>query len=166
MSYHLTDVYETAYVCSAKNIDTSKTETIHQLINSPFLPCFSVLGHVWLFATPWTATLGFPVFHYLPEFAQTHFESVMPSNRLILCHPLFFLPSIFHSIGVFSNEWALHIMWPMYWSFSFSISTSDEYSGLISFKMDWLDLHAVQGTQESSSVPQSVRDYWKNHSFD
>ena len=73
-------------------------------------------------------------------------ESVMPSNHLILCQPLFLPPSIFPSIRVFSNESALHIRWPKYWSFSFSISPSNEYSGLISFRMDWLDLLAVQGT--------------------
>ena len=76
-------------------------------------------------------------------------ESVMPSNHLILCHPLLHLPSIFPSIRVFSNKSALHIMWPKYWSFSFSISPSNEYSGLISFRMDWLDLLALQGTLKS-----------------
>ena len=76
-------------------------------------------------------------------------ESVMPSNRLILCHLLLLLPSIFHSNRVFSNESALRIRWPKYWSFSFSISPSNEYSGLISFRMDWLDLLAVQGTLRS-----------------
>ena len=87
-------------------------------------------------------------------------ESVMPSNHLILCHPLLLLPSIFPSIRVFSNELALRIRWPKYWSFSFSISPSNEYSGLISFRMDWLDLLAVQGTlksllqHHSSKAPQ------------
>ena len=76
-------------------------------------------------------------------------ESVMPSNHLILCHPLLLLPSIFPSIKVFSNESVLHIKWPKYWSFSFSISSSNEYSGLISFRMDWLDLLAVQRTLKS-----------------
>ena len=76
-------------------------------------------------------------------------ESVMPSNHLILCHPLLLLPSIFPGIRVFSNESALHIRWPKYWSFSFSISPSSEYSGLISFRMDWLDLFEVQGTLKS-----------------
>ena len=75
--------------------------------------------------------------------------SVMPSNHLILCHPLLLLPSIFHSIRVFSNESHLHIKWPNYWSFRFSISPSNEYSGLISFRKDWLDLLAVQGTLKS-----------------
>ena len=76
-------------------------------------------------------------------------ESVMPSNHLILCHPLLLLPSIFPSIKVFSNESALHIRWPKYWSFSFNISPTNEHSGLISFRMDWLDLLAVQGTLKS-----------------
>ena len=76
-------------------------------------------------------------------------ESVMPSNHLILCHPLLLQSSVFPSIRVFSNESVLHIRWPKYWSFSFSINPSNEYSGLISFKMDWLDLLAVQGTLKS-----------------
>ena len=81
-------------------------------------------------------------------------ESVMPSNHLILCHPLLLLPSIFPSIRVFSNESVLHIRWPKYWSFGFSISPSNEHPGLISFRMDWLDLLAVQGTLKSSPTPQ------------
>ena len=76
-------------------------------------------------------------------------ESVMPFNHLILCHPRLLLPSVFPSIRVFSNESVLHMRWPKYWSFSFSISPSNEYSGLISFRMDWLDLLAVQGTLKS-----------------
>ena len=112
-------------------------------------------------------------------------ESVMPSSHLILCRLLLLLPPIPRSIRVFSNESALPIGWPKYWSFSFSISPSNEYAGLISFRMDWLDLLAVQGaSQESSPTPQfksinssvlsflysstptSIHDYWKNHSFD
>ena len=77
------------------------------------------------------------------------FESMMPYNHLILCHPLLLLPSIFPSISVFLNESVLHIKWPKYWSFSFNISTSNEYSGLISFRMDWLDLVAIQGILKS-----------------
>ena len=84
----------------------------------------------------------------------TSIESVMPSNHLILCHPLLLLPSIFPSIRVFSSELALHIRWPKYWSFSFSISPSNEYSGLISCRIDWFDLLSVQGTLESSSASQ------------
>ena len=92
------------------------------------------------------STPGFPVFHYLPEFGQTHVQVKlgMPSNHLILCHLLLLLPSAFPSISVFSNELALHIRWPKYWSSSFSISTSNEYSGLISFRIEWFDLFAVQ----------------------
>ena len=73
-------------------------------------------------------------------------ESVMPPNHLILCHPFLLLPSIFHSIRVFSSELVLHMRWPKYWHFNFSISPSNEYSGLISFRIDWFDLHAIQGT--------------------
>ena len=93
---------------------------------------------------------GFPVHRQLPEFIQTHVHaSVMPSNHLILYRPLLLLPLIFPSIRVFSNESVLCIRWPKYWSFRFSISPSNEYSGLISFRMDWLDLLAVQGTLRS-----------------
>ena len=91
---------------------------------------------------------GLPVHHQLPELTQTHVvESVMPSNHLILCCTLLLPPLIFPNIRVFSNESVLHIRWPKYWSFS--ISPSNEYSGLISFRMDWLDLLAVQGTLKS-----------------
>ena len=90
---------------------------------------------------------GLPVHYQFPEFTQTHVHpSVMPSNHLILCHPLLFPPSIFPSIKVFSSESVLHIRWPKYRSFSFSMSPSSEYSGLISSRMTWSDLHAVQRT--------------------
>ena len=93
---------------------------------------------------------SFPVHHQLPEFTQTHaHRSVMPPSHLILCHPLLLLPPIPPSIRVFSNESALHTRWPKYWSFSFSISSSNVHPGLISFRMDWLDLLAVQGTLKS-----------------
>ena len=109
------------------------------------------LSRVWLFETPWTAahqaSLSIANSQSLLKFMSI--KSVMPSNHLILCHPLLLLPSIFPSIRVFSNESALHIRWPKDWSFSFSISRSNEYSGLISFRMDWLDLLAVQGTLKS-----------------
>ena len=96
------------------------------------------------------STPGLPVHHQLPEFTKlTSIESVMPSSRLILCRPLLLLPPSPPSIRVFSNESALCIRWPKYWSFSFSISSSNEHSGLISFRMDWLDLLAVQGTLKS-----------------
>ena len=111
-------------------------------------------------------------------------ELVMLSNHLILCRPNILLPLIFPIIRVFSNESALHIKWPKYWSFSFSISASNEYSGLNSFRIDWFDLLEVQGTQESSPMPQFksissselsflygptltfIYDYWKSHRFD
>ena len=108
------------------------------------------LSCVWLFAPPWTAalqaSLSITNSRSLPKLMSI--ESVMPSSHVILCHPLL-LPSIFPSIRVFSNESALHIRWPKYWSFSFSISPSNEHSRLISFRMDWLDLLAVQGTLKS-----------------
>ena len=98
------------------------------------------------------STPGLPVHHQLPEFTQTHvIESVMPSSNLILCCPLLLLPPIPPSIRVFSNESTLRVRWPKYWSFSFSISPSNEHPGLISFRMDWLDLLAVQGTLKSLS---------------
>ena len=101
--------------------------------------------------TPWTAAHQASLFFTISQSLLTliSIESVMPSNHLILCYPLLLLPSIFPSIRVFSNESALHIKWPKYWSFSFSISPSNEYSRLISFRMDWLDLLAVQGTLKS-----------------
>ena len=104
-----------------------------------------LLSRVQLFAAPRTAcsTPGFPVLHPLPECAQ------IPSDQLDLCRPLVLLPSIFPSIRVFSNVSVLCIRWPKHWSFSFSISPCNEYSGLISFRMDWLDLLAVQGTLQS-----------------
>ena len=93
------------------------------------------------------STPGLPVHHQLPEFTQTHVHRVvMPSSHLILCHPLLLLPSIFPSIRVFSDESVLRIKWPKYWSFSFNISPSSEYSGLVSFRIYWFDLLAVQGT--------------------
>ena len=125
---------------------------------------------------------GFPVYHQLAELSQTHVhrirDAIQPS------HPLFFLPSIFPSIRVFSNESVLRIRWPKYWSFSFSISPCNEYSELISFRIEWFDLLAVQGTHKSSPTAQfksinysmlnllygltvtSIHDYRKNHSFD
>ena len=109
------------------------------------------LSHVQLFETPWTAarqtSLSITKSWSLPKLMSI--ESVMPSNHLILCCPLLLLPSVFPSIQVFSSESVIHIRWPKYWSFSFKISPSNEYSGLISFKMVWLDLLAVQGTLKS-----------------
>ena len=110
-----------------------------------------LLSHVRLFVTPWTAacqaSLSLTNSQRSAKFISI--ESLMPSNHLILCHPLLLPPSIFLSIGVFSNESVLLIRWPKYWNFSFSISPSSEYSGLISFRVDWLDLLTVQGTLKS-----------------
>ena len=107
---------------------------------------------------------GLPVHHQLLEFTQTQIESVIASNHLILCHPFLLLPSIFASIIVFSNELSLHIRWPKYWSFSFNVSPSNEYPGLISFRMDWLDILAVQGTPKSLFQHQSSRASILQHS--
>ena len=109
------------------------------------------LSSVQLFATPWAAACQASLFITNSQslLKLMSIESVMPSNHLILCHPLLLLPSIFPSIRISSNESILHIRLPMYWSFSFSISPSDEYSRLISFRSDWLDLLAVQGTLKS-----------------
>ena len=108
-------------------------------------------SHVWLFVTPWTtvcqASPSITTSRSLPKLMSI--ESVMPSNHLILCRPLLLPPLIFPTIRVFSNESALCIRWPKYWSFSFNICPSNEHSGLISFRMDWLDLLAVQGTLKS-----------------
>ena len=109
------------------------------------------LSHVHLFATPWTeacqASLSITNSHSLPKLMSI--ELVMPSNHLIFCYPHLLLPSILPSIRVFSNESALHIRWPKYWNFSFNISPSNEHPGLISFRMDWLDILPVQGTLKS-----------------
>ena len=129
------------------------------------------------------STPGLPVHHQLPELPKPmSMESVMPSSHLILCHPLLLQPSIFPNIRVFSNESVFHIRWPKYWSFSFSISPSKEHPGLISFRMDWLDLS--RDSQESSPTPQfrsinslalsflysptltSIHYHWKNYSLD
>ena len=106
------------------------------------------LSRVRLFATPWIAACqaSLSITNSWSPPKPMSIESVMPYKHLILCHPLLLLPSIFPSIRVFSNESPLHIRWPKYWSFSFNISPSNDYSGLISFRMDWLDLLAVQGT--------------------
>jgi len=118
--------------------------------NSSPLYSVQLLNHVQLFVTPWTAALqaSLSITNSWGLLKLMSIESVMPSNHLILCRPLL-LPSIFPSIKVFSNESALPIRWPKYWSFSFSISPSNECSGLISFRMDWLDLLVVQGTLKS-----------------
>ena len=117
------------------------------VIISQCISSAQLLSHVLLFVTPWTAALqaSLSITNSWSLQKLMSIESVMPSNHLILCHP-FLPPSIFPSIRVFSDESVLHIRWPKYWSFIFTISPSNEYSGLISFRMDWLDLLAVQGT--------------------
>ena len=160
--------------------------------NSKFCISFVVvvvqsLSHVWLSATPWTAagqaSLSFTISQSLLKLLSI--ELVMPSNHLRLCHLLLLLPSVFPSIRLFSTESALHIKWPKYWSFRFSISPSNEYLGLIFCKSDWFDLLAVQGTLKSllqhhsskayvllalslfyGPAVTSVHHYWKSHSFD
>ena len=160
-----------------------------QIIYYLQIQCSSVqsLSRVWLFATPWItarqASLSITNSQSSPKLMSI--ELVMPSSHLILCHSLLLLPSIPPSIRVFSNETTLRMRWPKYWSFSFSISPSNEHPGLISFRMDWLDLLAVLGdSKESSPKPQfksisssvlsflhsptltSIHDHWKNHSLD
>ena len=145
-----------------------------------------LLNQVRLFVIPSTAThqASLSITNSQSPPKPMSIESVMPSDHPILCHPLLLLPSIFPSIRVFSNELALHIRRPKYWSFSFSISPSNEYSGLISFKIDWFDLLAVQGAHKSllhhynlnasilwfsllnGPILTSIHDYWTNHSFD
>ena len=143
------------------------------------------LSPVWLFVISWTTALqaSLSITNSWSLLKLMLIELMMPSNHLILCCPFLLLPSIFPSIRVFSNESVLSIMWPKYWSFSFHISPSNEYAGLISFKIDWFDLLAVQGTLKSllqhhsskassalsllySPTLTSICDYWKNHSFD
>ena len=165
----------------------ASTESCALFRNSSQFSSVQSLSHVQLFATPWTAA---PQASLSITYSQSppkpmSFESVMPSNHLILLRPLLLLPSIFPSISVFSNESALHFRWPKYWSFSFNISPSNEYSGLISFRIDWLDLLTVQRTLKSLLQHHSSKAsllwhsaffrvqlshpymiYWKNHSFD
>ena len=121
--------------------------------------CCSVAKSFLTLCEPMSCSMpGFPVLHYLPEFAQTmSFESVMPSSHPILCHPCLLLPSVLPSIRVFSTESALHIRWPKYWSFSFSISPSSDYSGLLSIRIDWFYLLAVQGTLKSFLQHHSLK---------
>ena len=109
------------------------------------------LSRVWLFVTPWTVACQDSLFITTSQnlLKLMSFESVMPSNHLILCHPFLLLPSIFPRIRVLSNESVLHIRWPKFWSFSFSISPSSDYSGLISYRVDWVDHLVVQGTLKS-----------------
>ena len=134
------------------------------------------LTHVQCFVTPCTAAHQAPLSFTNSQslIKLVSIESVMPSNHLIFCHPLLLLPSIFPSIRVFSSELTICIRWPNYWSFSLNISLSSEYSGLISFRIDWYDLIGPQFKSINSlvlSFPygptlKSIQDYWKNHSFD
>ena len=152
------------------------------LVNTVSVHFSSVmLSRVRLFATPWITArqASLSITNSWSSLKLMCIELVMPSSHLILCRPLLLLPSIPPSIRVFSNESTLHIRWPKYWSFSFSISPSNEHPGLVSFRLDWLDLLAVQGTLESllqhrsSKVSilrrptlTSIHDHWKNHSLD
>ena len=110
-----------------------------------------LLSHVQLFAIPWTTArqTSLSITNSQSLLKLMSIKSMMPSNHLILCHPLLLLPSVFSSVRVFSNELALHTRWPKYWSFSFSISLSNEYSGLISYRTDWFDFLAIQETLKS-----------------
>ena len=141
------------------HVSDEKIKAQKTLVNCLRFSSVKSLSRVWLFATPWTAarqaSLSFTNFWSL--FKLMCIGSVMPSNHLILCRPLLLPPSIFPSIRVFSNESVFHIRWPKYWSFSFSISPSNEYSGLISFRMDWFDLLAVQGTLKSLLQHHSLK---------
>ena len=123
---------------------------IHSIV-SVWLSSVQLLSRVRLFVTPWTAACqaSLSITNSRSLLKLMSIESVVPSNHLILCCPLLLLPSIFPSIRVFSKESVLHIRWPKYWSFSFNISLFNEHSGLISFRRDWLDLLAVQGTLKS-----------------
>ena len=165
---------------------TSFKESMQIISPSLLFSSVQSLSHVQFFETPWTAahqaSLSFTISWRLLKLMSI--ELVMPSNQLILCHPLLLPPSIFPSIRVFSNKSVLCIKWPKYWSFNFSISPFNEYSGLISFRMDCFDLLTLQGTLKSllqhnstasillalsflySPILTSIQDYWKNYSFD
>ena len=132
---------------------------IHCWEMSKLVSSVQSLSCVQLFATPWTAACqaSLSITNFRSLFKFMSMESVMPSNHFIRCCPLLLLPSNFPSIRVFSNESVIHIRWPEYWSFSFSIGPSNEYSGLISFRMDWLDLLAVRGTLKSLLQHQSSK---------
>ena len=123
-----------------------------------------LLSHFWLFATPWTALcqVSLSITNSRSLLKLMFIKSVMPSNHLILCHPLLLPPSIFLSIRVFPSESVLHIRWPEYWNFSFNISPSNEYSGQISFRIGWFNLLAVQGTLKSLLQHQQGENYLSN----
>ena len=167
--------------------ETESSNLLHIYICLPILSSVESLSHVRVFATPWTATCqALPcITNSWSLFKFMSIESVMPSNHIILCRPLLLPPLIFPSIRAFSNESVLHIRWPKYWSFSFSISPSNEYWGLISLRMDWSDFLAIQGTLKSllqhhsskasilwrlaffkAQLPHPCMTTGKNHSFD
>ena len=148
-SFHTRVCHFTVVQRLCRRSDTNCWGAIFASDHSMFLGWVQLLSHVQLFATPWTVACqaSLPTTNSQGLLKLMSIESVMPSNHLIFCHQL--LPSIFTCIRVFSNESALCIRWPKYWNFSFSISPSKEYSGLISFRMEWLDLLAVQGTLKS-----------------
>ena len=164
-----------------------KISILRNVIQISVFSSVQSLSCVWLFRTPWIAArqASLSITNSRSLLKLMSIEWVMPSSHLILCCPLLLLPPIPPSIRVFSNESILHMRWPKYWSFSFSISPSNEHPGLISFRMDWLDLLAVQGTLKSllqhhsskasffsafsllhSPTLTSMHDYWKNHSLD
>ena len=136
--------------CIYTYISLCRTAEINNIVNQLFSSVQS-LSCVWLFVTPWTTArqASLSITNSQSWLKLISIESVMPSNNPILCGPLLLLSSIFPSIRVFSNESVLHIRWPKYWSLSFNISPSNGHSGLISFRMGWLDLLAVQGTLKS-----------------
>ena len=151
-----------------KWVETLKSE-MNEMISCllwSLLIAVQLLNRVWLTGTLWTAACqaSLSITNSQSLLKLTSIKSVLPSNQLILCHPLLLLPSIFPSIRVFSNESVLLISWPNYWSFSFSISPSNEYSGLISFKMDWFDLFSVQGTLKSLLQHHSSKASIHQHS--
>ena len=181
----LINIYDCVFNVNHCNSSQSFWESVSWFIIFSSVQFSSVAQSVWLFATPRIparqASLSITNSRSSLKFMSIEF--VMPSSHLILCHPLFLLPPISPSIGVFSNESTLHMRWPKYWSFSFSIIPSNEHPVLISFRMDWLDLLAVQGTLKSllqhhsskASILQCsaffksnfhIHDHWKNHSLD
>ena len=136
-------VHSATNIINCSDITTPYTQHLFAILS-----LVQSLSHVPLFVTPWTAArqASLSITNSQSLLKLMSIESVMPSNHLILCHPLLLLPSIFPSIRVFSSESVLCIRWPKYWSFSFSVSPSNEYSGLISFRLDWFDLLPVQGS--------------------
>ena len=169
-------------ICSVKH-----NSTLTRMFSSVQFSSVQSLSRVWLVETPWIAACqaSLSIINSRSSLRVTSIESVMPSSHLILCRPLLLLPPVPPSIRVFSNESTLLMRWPKYWSFSFSISPSTEIPGLISFRMDWLDLLAVQGTLKSLlqhhcykasilwrsafftiQLSHPIHDYWKNHSLD